>query len=289
MSRIAEPGPGLSRRAFARLLAAALPGLALAPREGPPATGRGRDGPGESPMTARRGIASLRLLAPDLAAQKSFYRDTLGLPVVRDSEEELTIGAGTTRLSFRGARPADGSPIYHFAFNIPENKLPAAQEWLAARTPLIVKEGRKVFHFPTWNAHSIYFHDAAGNIGELIARHDLDNAAPGPFAVEDVLYASEIGLVVDDVPGTVEALDTHLGLPVYRAGTSTLVPVGDEHRLLIVVRRGHVWLPTRNTEAAVFPIEAELAAARPATYTLPGYPFALTLSPGGQGEPAAGS
>jgi hypothetical protein len=37
-------------------------------------------------------------------------------------------------------------------------------------------------------------------------RHDLGNAVPGPFTSRDILYASEIAFVADDVPATAETL-----------------------------------------------------------------------------------
>lgn len=227
-----------------------------------------------------RGILELELLARQLDRQRDFYARTLHLPVVEETAGRITIQAGGTHLTFLQAGPEHGHPIYHFAFNIPENKLAAATEWLSRRVPpvpLMTKEGREVFHFESWNAHSIYFHDPAGNIVELIARHNLRNATSGPFSEEEILYASEIGLVVDDVGAEVASLGDRLGLPVYRPGSATLVPVGDEHRLLIVVRRDHVWLPTRDTRARAHPTSAILAGSRAASYKVAGQPYTVLM------------
>ena len=233
------------------------------------------DGSGSS-----RGILELELRARGLERQRDFYGRTLHLPVVEEAADRITIQAGATRLTFLQAGPEHGHPIYHFAFNIPENQLAAAKEWLGRcvpPVPLITKEGREVFHFETWNAHSIYFHDPAGNIVEFIARHNLRNAASGRFSEEKILHASEIGLVVDDVAAEVAALGAHLGLPVYRPGSPTLVPVGDEHRLLIVVRREYVWLPTRDTRARAYPTSAVLAGSRAAQYNVAGQPYTVLM------------
>lgn len=227
-----------------------------------------------------RGILELELLARQLERQRDFYGRTLHLPVMAEAADRITIQAGGTRLTFLQAGPEHGHPIYHFAFNIPENQLAAAKEWLGRRVPpvpLLTKEGREVFHFETWNAHSIYFHDPAGNIVEFIARHNLRNAASGRFSEEKVLHASEIGLVVDDVAAEVASLGDHLGLPVYRPGSPTLVPVGDEHRLLIVVQRDHVWLPTRDTRARAHPTSAILAGSRSASYKVAGQPYTVLM------------
>lgn len=262
---MAGPGDPLSRREFNRLVGLATPALAL----------------GGSPLEAalaahpQRGILELQLLAPDLPAQRDFYRRTLGLAIIEESARHLVVQAGETRLIFLQSRAEDGRPMYHFAFNIPENKLDLARRWLGKRTPVIVKDGRQVFHFPTWNAHSIYFYDPAGHLLELIARHDLANATPGPFTEREILYASEIGLVVDDVEREVAALHSAMGLAAYRPGSPELVPVGDEHRLLIVVPRGRRWMGA--TPASVYPTVARLAGETAARYTVAGFPYELSL------------
>ncbi len=261
---MAASGDPLSRRDFNRLLALSALGLAAPSR------------PAAATAAPSRGIFELRLLADDLEAQRRFYRRTLGLPAARESAEQVVVQAGGTRLIFRQARPAHGKPMYHFAFNIPENKLELARQWLHKRTPVIVKDGREVFHYPSWNADSVYFYDPAGNIVEFIARHDLANATPGPFSQEEILYASEIGLVVDDLKREVAALRSRLGLTVYRPGASDLVPVGDEHRLLIVVQRGRKWFQI--TPATVYPTVAKLAGEPPARYQVAGYPYELSLA-----------
>jgi len=261
MARSEDP---LSRREFNRLLAFSALGLAAAAPQVLAA----------SPLT--RGIFELRLLTADPEAQRRFYDRTLGLPAVREGTEQVAVQAGGTRLIFQQARPEHGRPMYHFAFNIPENKLELARQWLHQRTPVIVKDGREVFHYPSWNAESVYFYDPAGNIVEFIARYNLANATPGPFSQEEILYASEIGLVVDDLEREVAALRSRLGLGVYRPGSPDLVPVGDEHRLLIVVQRGRKWFQT--TPATVYPTVAKLAGGPPAHYQVAGFPYELSLT-----------
>lgn len=55
----------------------------------------------------------------------------------------------------------------------------------------------------TRGTHNYYFPHPAGNILEFIAREDLPAKAGEDFRPEDILHISEIGLVVDDVPGMV--------------------------------------------------------------------------------------
>ena len=55
-----------------------------------------------------------------------------------------------------------------------------------------------VFDFDFWDARAVYFHDPAGSIVELIAHHGLEeNGREGPFAAEELVGFSELGLVGD--------------------------------------------------------------------------------------------
>ena len=136
----------------------------------------GTDNPSPS---SSPGIISLVLQTSKLADQRRFYTGRLGLPVIAETADSVTLGAGATRLTFTAV--ATGDPFYHFAFNIPENTLGTAKESLAHRDPpipLIKKpDGGDEYHFESWNAHAVYFLDPAGNIVEFIARHNLGNAS----------------------------------------------------------------------------------------------------------------
>jgi len=229
---------------------------------------------GFAPWSLRRALATsedrvnrfdkLRLaVKPDrLGDMRSFYQEVLNLPVIADDPRSLTIRAGGTQLSFY-ADVAGGSPFYHFAFNIPENKLESAIEWMSTRAPLLKrKDGSPVVHFRWLDAHSIYFRDPAANLLEFIAHHALKNARPGDFKVTDILYASEIGLVTDDVPALAAELDTKLNLTNYHTKlgepvSDTFRPIGDPYGFFIVVKHKRKWLMT-DDPAGLFPVGAEL-------------------------------
>src|SRR2546423_211293 len=119
-------------------------------------------------------IDELQLSASDPASQREFYANVLGLPIHADTADTLALRAGGSRLVFAQA-PEGWSGVYHFAFNVPEDRFKEAKEWAARRVALIRNSaGEDEFNFVSWNAHSLYFYDPAGNIVELIARHDLD-------------------------------------------------------------------------------------------------------------------
>jgi catechol-2,3-dioxygenase len=151
--------------------------------------------------------------------------------------------------------------------------LPIPERNRAAGFPLEVVDYRH------WNAHSIFFLDPAGNVLEYIARHDLKNAADGPFGWTDILYASEIGLVVDDVPRAAEQVASAAALAPYRGASDLFTAMGDEYGLLLVMKRGRVIDFTSNPHNAVrvYRTGVTLRGAAAATHRLADYPYRLDI------------
>ena len=215
----------------------------------------------QTPSNGR--ISRLKLQSHRLPETAKFYRETIGLPVNVASDGSFTMTCGETLIEFHKAE-GESQPFYHFAFNIPHNKLDKAIEWMKPRHPLFVREdGSVVFHFERWDAHAVYFIDPSGNIVEFIARHTLKNDAPGSFDVRDILYASEIGVVTPDVDATADNLKRGLDLDNYKTASDGFAPIGDEHGLFIVFKVGRIWLAS-DRGTSVFPAEATVrGAAKP--------------------------
>jgi catechol-2,3-dioxygenase len=138
----------------------------------------------------------------------------------------------------------------------------------------------EIVDFRHWNAHSVFFFDPAGNVVEYIARHDLGNGAPGGFSTENILYASEIGLIVDDVAATASAVKEVVGVVQYRGGDEQFRAMGDERGLLLVMKRGRAlnFNPGDPTKAAgIFRTAARVRGVRPATYRFPGFPYEISV------------
>src|SRR5262249_53295947 len=125
---------------------------------------------------------------PELTA---FYRDELGLPV-----DAGAIRIGETLIRFRSG---GDDAFYHFAFLIPGDRFAAALAWAEERVELLKdQDGTPVFVGDEWKSSAVYFHDPAGNIGELIAHHGLEeNGRAGAFAADELVGLSELGLVGD--------------------------------------------------------------------------------------------
>ena len=221
------------------------------------------------------------------AEMKEFYHDSLGLPVVEESPERLTIDAGLTRITFLKAMETDGNPFYHFAFNIPENKILAAHQWQKKRSPLLpIPESLRderyphdVVNYSHWNAHSVFFFDPAGNVVEYIARHDLKNAAAGDFGSEDILYASEIAFVVDDVESTATKLKEVAAAEQYRGASDQFAAIGDEHGLLLVMKRGRMisFDSPQKKSVSVFATNVTVRGDRAMTFDHPEFPYNIAV------------
>lgn len=246
-----------------------------------------KKGQSDRPNDEPRILALELLCGVPLERMKNFYHDSLGLRVLEERRDRLTIAAGQTRLTFvRAARESD-RPFYHFAFNIPENKIRSARDWQRERSPLLPIPARfrdggypdDVIDYRHWNAHSVFFFDPAGNVVEHIARHDLANSSRGAFSSADILYASEIAFVVDDVPAAATRIREFAGLEQYRGGDNQFRAIGDERGLLLVMRRGRVISfdsPERKA-VDVFRTSTRVRGARRAKLTVPDFPYSIAL------------
>jgi hypothetical protein len=136
-----------------------------------------------------------------------------------------------------------------------------------------------VVDYSHWNAHSVFFFDPAQNVVEYIGRHDLKNAAPGPFSPDDILYASEIGVITDDVDATARVLKEAAGVGQYRGGDDHFRAIGDEHGLLLAMKRGRLisFDAKARKEVDVFRTAAVVRGERPRTYRPAQYPYEITV------------
>jgi catechol-2,3-dioxygenase len=203
-------------------------------------------------------ITRLELFAPNIEAQADFYTKKLDLPVQRDSADQITIQAGATELVFRKAEASWNKGVYHLALNVPEKLIDQVHAWLSDRTTLIPnKDWQEVFHFKAWNAHAIYCYDAAGNIVELVARHDLTESNDFAGAGSGhILCISELGFSVENILPFRERLIKGLGLKPHQDTISRdFYALGDNHGMLLVAAKGREWYPFTGKLAAFVPFK----------------------------------
>src|SRR5262249_29468535 len=117
------------------------------------------------------------------------------------------------------------------------------------------------------------------NVAEFIARHDLKNAAKGEFATKDLLCASEIAVVVDDVTATATALKEVAGVDTYKGASGEFHALGDERGLLLVMKRGRnlAVASKERKKAEVFQADVTVRGAKRHTFAIPKYPYKVNV------------
>ena len=188
----------------------------------------------------------IQLQTNNIKETELFYKDVLDLKIMEKGLNSLIIQAGSSVLKFIENPEFDS--IYHFAFNIPENKLEEAIKWCAEKIDLILIEDKRVIaNFETWNANAVYFYDNNGNLLEFIARHDLDNFQIKEFSSKSILNISEIGIVHDNPMELGHLLIENHDLLFFEKNfnSENFAAIGDDEGLLIIVQPNRNWYPTQ--------------------------------------------
>ena len=216
-------------------------------------------------------IKRLELLTSDLIRQRDFYSSVLELPTHLENDS-LHVQAGKTDLIFKEEN--NFHDAYHFCFNIPKNKFVESKVWISTKTSLLKDDkGNDEFSSRSWNATSLYFKDAAGNILEFIARHEQKNAVDSEFNSKQILQISEIGLPSKDVISFAKELCNKLGMNVYRQDfNETFTPIGDEDGLLILPIENRIWYPNTGVPAKLLEVHLIVQVSK-GLFQITGYPY----------------
>jgi catechol 2,3-dioxygenase-like lactoylglutathione lyase family enzyme len=197
-------------------------------------------------------ILDLELLTDDIEGTEVFYTHNLGLNIVSKGKDYISFSAGQTTLMF--IKSENVKPVYHFAFNIPNNQLGNAVKWSSSKLLLLeIEENNCIVNFDSWNAKSVYFYDNNGNILEFIARFDLDNASNTAFSSNSIVSISEIGLVSPEPVTIGKQMMQDYNLDYFEKGAKSkqFATLGDDNGLLIIVENKRKWYPTQ-IEAASY-------------------------------------
>nr|WP_315203481.1 VOC family protein [uncultured Flavobacterium sp.] len=190
-------------------------------------------------------ILELELLSDDIPETESFYNRVLGLDTLSGDYNSVSFHAGATKLTFHSSQNV--KPVYHFAFDVPNNKLLEAFSWIESKTEIMyVIPPDKIADFYNWNAKSFYFYDNNGNILEFIARNDLDNASEKPFDGKSILSVSEIGLVSKNAVIQCDELFEKYKLTPYskQPKLPKFIVLGTVTGLFVLVEENRDWYPT---------------------------------------------
>ena len=190
-------------------------------------------------------ILEIEILTDNLDETEKFYSKLLGLQTKNKDQNSISFLAGQSTLTFIKSHKLN--PKYHFAFNIPHNKLDEAIIWTSAKLDLIkIADNGIVTNFESWNAKAIYFFDNNGNILEFIARFDLNNDSDKPFCISSIQSISEIGIVADAPIKLADKLVEKNNLYFFAKGSKSekFVALGNDNGLFIIVETNRKWYPT---------------------------------------------
>lgn len=198
-------------------------------------------------------ILELELLTDSITETETFYNDVIGLQTISKDSLSISFVAGATKLTFRSSENL--KPVYHFAFDIPNNKLLEAFAWIEKKTEILeVIPPEKIADFYNWNAKSFYFYDNNGNILEFIARFSLDNASEKPFDGLSILSVSEIGFVTKNVSQLSDEMFNKYGLSVFpkQPKLNKFIVLGTDTGLFILVEENRDWYPTHKKSKSFY-------------------------------------
>ena len=203
-------------------------------------------------------IKEVELLSADLEATEKFYVETMGFKTEHKSAKDLKIKTGSSFLTFK--KTDLKNPVYHFAFEIPNNLLEEAIEWASGKLELVkFDNGSAIADFASWNASSIYFFDNNGNIVEFIARFDNKTESNETFDASCILNVSEIGLVAQNVAQLTKEIKVKTSLTLFskQKPRDDFAVMGDNNGLFILVLENRRWFATQ-IRARRFPVKVKI-------------------------------
>lgn len=192
-------------------------------------------------------IKEIEIQSDDLKGTENFYSKVLGFKLFKNKRNLISFLCGDSLLTF--VNSYQNKPKYHFAFNIPNNKIEEAKLWLASKVELILNEKDELIsNFESWNAKSVYFYDNNDNIVEFIVRYDLINETEKKFDASSILSISEIGIVSEEPKKLVRQFKKKYNLNFFDKGIQTqeFMSFGNDNGLIIIVKKDRVWYPTQN-------------------------------------------
>ena len=191
-------------------------------------------------------IKELTLYTNNFLAVKDFYGNVLNFALKSESDNFVEFQIQETVLRFKEDKTIN--PHYHFAFNIPSNKIEEAKKWMNGKAELLpIEDNNYIADFVNWNAKSIYFNDPVGNIVEFIARFDLQNDVVEKFDSLQILSVSEMGIVTNDVTAFTDNLKNEYKVFdfVKSVNSDSFSAIGDDNGLFIVAVENRNWYPTK--------------------------------------------
>ncbi|AOW21895.1 VOC family protein [Urechidicola croceus] len=187
-------------------------------------------------------IQVLILYTTSLEKQYHFYTKTIGLKSSHKNDTSFAVHVGSSILEFR---KSNESKPYHFAFNIPSNKVEEAYQWLNSKVTILPFEEKDIIDFPNWNAKAFYFYDKDNNIVEFISRKNLNQKSNTIFSSNSIINISEMGIGTSNIKQIYNAINELNPIEIFDGNFERFCAIGNEEGLFILVNKNiKNWFPT---------------------------------------------
>jgi catechol-2,3-dioxygenase len=187
-------------------------------------------------------ITRLEINCRDVLEQQKFYKEILGLEVIKATATYFELQIGYSVLVFQ---ESDNFTPYHIAFHVPDKVEEIAVKWLEKRVSILKFEDLEIVDFKGWDAKSIYFYDSDNNIMEFISRRNFNGETTEGFSEKSILGISEIGLSTDDIESKFQFLKENCELIIFDGSFDKFCAIGDDQGLLITINSNlKSWFPT---------------------------------------------
>jgi hypothetical protein len=197
---------------------------------------------------------------------KDFYRVTLEMDLIVESETLFSVMAGTTKLTFE---KSESVPYYHLAFRMGNDYFEKVYEKLASEDILLEDENGETKLY--WKGKQAYFIDPDGNILELLERPFV-HGCQEPKGWFDVC---EIGIPSNDVKAMQQELSQYIKDEV-NGQNETFAFYGDTQGHFVLVKEGRHWYPT-DRGAEVHPLKITIVGDSDKTFVHPNYPYEIII------------
>jgi len=186
-------------------------------------------------------ITELTLFTSNLKEQIRFYTDILEFSCIEQTKNSASFKTGNSILHFKEKQH---SKPYHFAFNIPNNKIEQAYKWLQKRVEFITDNNNEIIHFEKWNANALYFYDIDNNIVEFIARNTLNITSNREFSSNEVISICEIGIPTNNLKSIYQQINNIKKIDMYDGNLKRFCALGNEEGLFIIINKEtKKWFP----------------------------------------------
>lgn len=191
-------------------------------------------------------IIELFIQTNQIYQTKKFYSEILEFEILKESNKSITFQIGESKLTFDVVED-EVNPNYHFAFNIPSNKIFDSKNWISKKLKLIeTADFTQIVNFQNWKAKAIYFYDNNKNILEFICREDLHVNSKNEFTSKSILNISEVGIGTKNPLELANSIYEHSDVEYFLKGPKRedFVALGDEIGLFVISKSNRNWFPT---------------------------------------------